>query len=137
MKARFLCPSAIALVFSVSASDLAAQDIQGGTVKYQQVKKHDFKKVFAGFIDEDNSRAKEWIASLPTESKRVKVLHFTKERALYEEDPKANEALPRNLQGALARAAHIQPPQSELMKVYCDFGKNKKTEEISFMTRPV
>ena len=123
---------AVALLLTIAAGNSAAQDMTGGTVKYQQITKYNFDTVFGNM---DNPRVKEWLATLPKEGKKVKVLYFTEERALYAEDPEDNEALPRNLQGALARISFMQPPRAELLSVYYDFGENEKTEQVDFMTR--
>jgi len=133
MKAPFFYPFAIASMLIIATGDLAAQGFEGGAVTYQQTTKYDFETVFAPYMD--NPKTKEWIASLPKESKRAKVLYFTEENALYEEDPTAKEALSRELQGALARAEYFRPPNPELKRVYYDFGKNGKVEQIAFMTR--
>lgn len=133
MKTPFFYPFAIALLLIIAAGSLAAQGFEGGVVKYQQTAKYNFETIFAPYMD--NPKAKEWIASLPTESKHAKVLYFTKENALYEEDPTEKEALSRELQGALARAEYFRPPNPELKRVYYDFGKNEITRQVEFMTR--
>lgn len=124
---------AVALLLVVAAGSLAAQGFEGGVVKYQQTTRYDFETVFAPYMDDP--RAKEWVASLPKESKRAKVLYFAGKNALYEKDPAVEEALSRELQGALARAEHLKPPNPELERVYYDFGKNEITRQMAFMTR--
>ena len=133
MRTPFFYPFAIVLLLIVAAGSLAAQGFEGGVVTYQQTTKYDFETVFAPYMDKP--RVKDWIASLPRESTRKKLLHFTEENALYEEDPAAKEALSPELQGALARAEHFRPPSPELKRMYYDFGKKEKVEQIVFMTR--
>lgn len=133
MKTRSFYSFAIALLLIAAAGSLAAQGFEGGVVTYQQTTKYDFETMFAPYMD--NPKTKEWIASLPKEGKKAKVLYFTEEEALYEEDPTEDEALPRRLQGALARAEYFKPPKPELEKVFYDFRKNEMTRQVEFMTR--
>jgi len=132
MKIPFFYPFVIALMLIIAAENLTAQDFKGGVVRYQQITKYNFETIFD---DEDDPRVKEWVASLPKEDKKVKVLYFTEEKALYEKDPTENEALSRRLQGALEKVNFMKPPKPELLKVYYDFGKNEITRQVEFMTR--
>ncbi len=132
-KSTFFYRFVITVLLLVVASTAAAQDFKGGVVKYQQTTKYDFEKIFNVFGD--RPRVKDWIASLPTEHQKVQMLSFTTERALYEEDVGANEAMSRELQGALTRAEYVRPPQTDLKKFYYDFGKNESIRQIEFMTR--
>ncbi|MFC1620452.1 GLPGLI family protein [Candidatus Neomarinimicrobiota bacterium] len=123
---------AFAVLLVVTAENLAAQDIMGGTVKYQQTERYDFDSVFGDF---DDPRVTEWAASLPKESQRVKVLYFSGNEALYEEDTAEQKPVSRKLQWAMARADYMKPPSTELQKVYYDFRDNEKIEQVEFMTR--
>lgn len=134
MKAIFFYRLVIVVLLIAVAGNLTAQDFKGGVVTYQQTTKYDFAKIFGIDLNVGGRRA-DWIASLPKEHKKVQVLYFTPERALYEEDPHANEGIPQRLQGALARAEYVRPPQTELKKVYYDFGINETVRQIEFMTR--
>ena len=120
------------MILIFAAGNLTAQDFKGGVVKYQQTIKYDFKAIFGKFKDH---KANEWVASLPTESRGVKVLYFTSGKGLYEDDPADKEAMPKKLQVALMKASYFKPPSPELKKVYYDFGKNEKIIQVEFMTR--
>ncbi|MCK4578701.1 MAG: GLPGLI family protein [Candidatus Marinimicrobia bacterium] len=137
MKTQFIYRFAVAVMLMTAAGNLAAQEIEGGTVKYQQTTRYDFSAMFGGRDNPraNNPRMKERLASLPKESTTVKVLYFTEEEALCEDDPAANEALPRNLQHMLAIANYMKLPSPDLSKVYYNFRKNKKIEQVEFMTR--
>jgi len=117
-----------------AAGNLSAQDFKGGVVKYQQIRKYDFATIFDAGGDAEPF-VKEWIASLPTSSNHVKVLYFTEANALYEEDPAEKAVLNERLQVALEKANYVKPPGAELKKVYYNFGKNERTQQVMFMTR--
>ena len=134
MKTRSFYPFVIAFMLIAVAGNLPAQDFKGGVVKYQRTTKYDFAKIF-GIDPNEGGRRGDWIASLPKENKKVQVLYFSPEKALYEEDPDADNAMSRNLQGALGRAEYVRPPQKMLQKVYWDLGKNEEIRHIEFMTR--
>jgi GLPGLI family protein len=123
---------AIALLLAATAGNISAQDIMGGTVKYKQTQKNDFVSLFGEY---DDPRVTEWVASLPMERQSMKVLYFTENEALYEEDLIEQKILDRKLQWAYARADYMRPPSTELQKVYYDFRKNEKVEQLGFMTR--
>ena len=131
MKRFFFNLFVIALLFNIATGNSSAQDFEGGVVKYQQTTKHNWAKLFPG----DNPRTKAWVESLPRETKKFRILYFTENSALYAEDPGENAALPPNMQRAMRGASMRQPPTSEIKKVYYDFEKNEKTEQLEFMTR--
>ena len=134
MKTRLFYPFVVALMLITAAGNLAAQDIKGGVVKYKQTTKYNFETIFNAKGDAD-AGVKEWIAGLPKESKKEKVLYFTENTSLYEEYPTENEALNKKVQEALKKANYMKPPTVELEKVFYDFGKNEKTRQVMFMTR--
>lgn len=131
MKKIFIYSFVIAFLFIIAVGNSTAQDFKGGVVKYQQTTKHNWAKLFPG----ENPRTKAWVESLPRETKKFRILYFTENSALYAEDPGENAALPPNMQRAMRGASMRQPPTSEIKKVYYDFGKNEKTEQLEFMTR--
>jgi GLPGLI family protein len=120
------------MLLITAAENLPAQDFSGGTVKYRQTKKYDFVSIFDGF---DDPIVEEWAATLPTERQRMKVLYFTENEALYEEDITEQEVLSEKLQWAYSQAEYLRPPSTELQKVYYDFRKNERLEQVGFMTR--
>lgn len=125
----------VALMLITAAGNSAAQDIKGGVVKYKHTTKYNFDKIF----DPNGNapaRTKEFLSGLPKESTKAKVLYFTENAALYEEDltvkeEPASPMLQRALMGRSMRVA----PTVELDKVFYDFGKNEKTQQVEFMTR--
>ena len=124
MKTPFVYPFVIAFMSILAVGNSDAQDMMGGRVKYQQITKYNFEAIFEADAME---RVKEYLGgTIPKEGKNATVLYFREETALYGEDPAEKEALPRKLQGVLARANYMKPPQPELKKVFYDFGKNKK-----------
>lgn len=126
MKRQFFYNAVFILIFA--AGNLAAQDFKGGVIKYQQITKYNFKTT-------GKARWDNFIATLPTTGKRAKVLYFTKEKALYEEDPVEIEASNQGLQKALFVINKGKPPSPELEKVYYDFRKDEMTRQVAFMTR--
>jgi len=132
MKIQSLFRLAASLILMTTTGTLTAQDITGGTVKYQQTLRHDFDTIFG---DHDNPRFNDWIASLPKESKQTKVLYFSDDKSLFGDDMAEAEALGGRLEHAMARARFMQAPVPELVGVYYDLEKDKKIEHIDFMTR--
>lgn len=104
----------------------------GGVIKYEQTKRYDFESQFKG---PKNDRIKDFLATLPKESKAAKILQFNATSALFGDDPEVQEALPENLQKALRRASYFSPPNPEVTQVYYDFENDKKLEQVDFMTR--
>jgi len=134
MKTPCIYPFVIALMLIIAAGFLAAQDFKGGVVKYQQTTKYNWNSIFNP-EGKAEARTTDWLASLPKEDEQAKVLYFTEENALYEEDSIEKQASEPNLQRALMGASMRKPPTPELKKVFYDFGKNEKTEQVEFMTR--
>jgi len=135
MKKSLLYSSMIALLLIIASGDLAAQGFKGGVVKYQQTTKHDWNKMLNPDGTDTRPRMQQFIASLPKETKKFRIIHFTENSALYADDPSENAALPPRLQRAMMGASMRQPPTSEIKKIYYDFEKNEKTEQLEFMTR--
>ncbi len=131
-------------VMLISAGNLTAQEIKGGTVKYQKTTKHDFESMFSGRGGNSSARIanyqmrgrmSDFMASLPKESKSGHVLYFTESEALYEED--ATEIVDQDprMQGMLTRISMMGPPEKKLVKLYHNLKKNETIEQIVFMTR--
>jgi GLPGLI family protein len=135
MKKSFLFLFVVALLFIIIIGNSTAQDFKGGVVKYQQTTKHDWNKVLNPDGTDTRPRMQQFIASLPKETKKFRIIHFTKNGALYADAPNENAALPPRLQRAMMGASMRQAPTSEIKKVYYDFEKNEKTEQLEFMTR--
>ena len=122
----------LALFLTLIAGSILAQDFKGGVIKYQHIKKYDWKSTFGEFKDRG---AQEWVASLPKERQMIQDLYFTEEKSLFKEYPSDITPFPKKLQAAIMKSAYVQPPNPELKKVYCDFGKNEITRQMEFMTR--
>jgi len=123
---------AIALLLSVTTLKLSAQDDLTGTVKYQQVTLHNFESLLE-LRDTPEMRA--WLETLPEESTKFHRLYFNSEKALFEEDPAETEAEAPGLQRALYATNSRKPPQPDLNKVFYDFIKNEKLDQVEFLTR--
>jgi len=107
-----------------------SQDITGGTVTYQATTRYDFQTLFAPWADDH----REWVDSIPTESRGNVTLTFTEQNALY--DSRADEQiLPRQLRDAQAKAVDMLEPAAELQKVFLDLDKNGIIRQLDFMGR--
>ena len=135
MKKTFFYSIMTALLFIISTGNATAQDFKGGVAKYQQTTKHDWNKLLNPDGADTRPRMQQFIESLPKETKKFRIIHFTVNSAIYADDPSENAALPPRLQRAMMGASMRQPPKSEIKKVYYDFEKNEKTEQLEFMTR--
>ena len=105
-----------------------AEEIVGGVVKYQEITRYNFKTT-------GKPRWDNFIATLPSSGKKAKVLYFTKEKALYEDDAVELEAPNKGLQKVLVVMSKGKPPNSALEKVYYDFEKDEMIRQVTFMTR--
>ena len=112
---------------------LSAQDPLAGSITYQQVTHYNFENIQAAHGD--NQRTQDWIASLPKEGTTVQVLNFNSKQALFEEDDSEKEATPPGLQRAIMYESSLKPASPAAQKVYYDFDKNQKLEQIEYMTR--
>ncbi len=134
MKTSFYYLLSSVLMIIIGTGKSSVQDIGGGTVKYEQVIMYNFSSI----RDDEGMDNNEWnnfIVGLPKEGKAVTVLHFSGKVAFYEEDITVHEAQPKRLQRLLNSANRGNPPEPKLKKVYYDFGKNEKIEQVEFMTR--
>lgn len=125
----------IAIILVLSAEgNLTAQDIKGGSIKYQHTAKYNFDKIFDSKGDA-GSVVKEWLAALPKKVKNEKVLYFTKKIALYEDGKPTVEVLNKKLLGAIEKASYFKMPEPNVKRIYYDLEKNELTQQIIFMTR--
>ncbi len=132
MKRTFYYSLAAALILIAAVGNVSAQDIKGGVVKYQQTTKYDFDSIFNPRGDAE-PRIVKWLAKMPKEGKQGRVLYFTEETALYEEDLTVKNELPEqrgNIEGFAAL-----PPKPDIKKVLYDFVKNERIQQVMFMTR--
>jgi len=123
----------VLLVFFGAGLNLSAQGIDGGTIKYQLITKLDFSKRLEK--NPDNQRLKDWLADLPEESVILKTLTFTTTESLYEEIITENEAVDPKVRRAAFFMSFGRKPRPTVEKVYLNIDKNKKVEQLSFMTR--
>jgi len=132
MTKSFICLISLILIF-VSTFEISAQEIEGGTVKYQNITKLDFSKRLERMPD--NQRIRDFVADLPEESVILKTLNFSTKESLYEEISAENEAVDPKVRRAAFFMSFGRKPKPTVEKVYYDIEKNKKVERLNFMTR--
>ena len=118
---------------TISAGSLSGQDPLAGTITYQQVLRYSFENIEKAHGD--NQRTQDWVASLPKEGITVQVLNFNSKLALFEEDEAEKEATPPGLQRAIMYESSLKPASPVVQKVYYDFEKNQRLEQLEYMTR--
>ena len=109
-----------------------AQEL-AGTITYQQVIRYSFDNIKEAHGNDQQTVS--WLASLPEESMAVQLLHFNGEHALFEEDETKSVAVDARLQRAIMYEGMLNPPRPIVQKVYYDFEKNQKLEEVEYLTR--
>lgn len=112
---------------------VSGQDPLAGTITYQQVLRYSFENIEQAHGD--NQRTQDWITSLPKEGITVQVLNFNGKKALFAEDDSEKEATPPGLQRALMYESSLKPASPLVQKVYYDFDKNQRLEQLEYMTR--
>ena len=117
----------------LTAGSVSGQGPWAGTITYQQVIHHSFKNIKEAHGD--NQQTSSWLASLPEETSAVRVLNFNGEKALFEEG--ASKSVPSDpaMQKAIMYEGMLLPPRPVIQKVYYDFDKNQKLEQIEYLTR--
>ena len=123
----------VALIVSLALPALTAQDPLAGTITYQQVLHYSFENIQAAHGDD--ARTQDWITALPKEGLTIQVLNFNNKLALFEEDDSEKEATPPGLQRALMYENSLKPASPVVQKVYYDFDKNQRLEQLEYMTR--
>jgi GLPGLI family protein len=124
----YLC--VILLLLCSFVAPIAAEDINGGTVKYHATKRYDFQTLFASFAED----YPDWVNSIPTESEGQVALAFTIKNALF--DTRTDEqVLPKQLRDAQAKAVYMQGPSTELKKIYLDLEEDEIVRQVDFMGR--
>lgn len=63
------------------------------------------------------------------------MLNFNSKEALFEEDDSEKEATPPGVQRAIMYESSLKPPTPVIQKVYFDFDKNQKLEQVEYLTR--
>ena len=63
------------------------------------------------------------------------MLSFNSEKALFTEDESEKAATPPGLQRAIMYENSLKPPSPVVQKVYLDFEKSKKMEQVEYLTR--
>ena len=123
----------VAMLISMAVPALTAQAPLAGTITYQQVTRYNFENIQEAHGE--NQRTQDWIASLPKEGITVQVLNFNGKKALFEEDDSEKEATPPGLQRAIMYESSLKPANPLAQKVYYDFEKNQRLEQLEYMTR--
>lgn len=122
----------LAITF-LMAIDSAAQDTLQGTVKYELITKLDFSK--RPGRGPDDQRFKDFIASLPEESRIVKTLYFNETNSLYQEIATENAELDPKVRRATFFMSMGRKPRPAVEQVYLNLEKDKVVEQLDFMTR--
>ena len=126
---------AITFMLVLFVGNSFSQDINGGTVKYEQISKFDHGLKAK---DRPNSqRYNDFIKMLPKTLKLSRVLYFDSNYSLFEEDPNPEAVAPmdQRTQGMVTRVQMGMPPQTKILKVYTDHKKNKNTVQYELMSR--
>jgi GLPGLI family protein len=118
----------LVLLPSLHGEQLFGQDKLEGIVKYQKVKKYNFKK-------KGDPRWDNYVAGLPDQTSFAYILSFDEESALYSDNPTEQEEIPKGLQRAMYHQNASRPPRPELVKVYYDLEKGTTVNQMEFMTR--
>jgi len=118
---------ALLLLPAVIAQDLA------GTITYQQVIRYNFENIKEAHGNDQ--RTSSWLASLPEEASAFQLLHFNAVKALSEEDDSKSVPADPGLQRAVMYEGMLSPPRPVVQKVYYDFDKNQKLEQVEYLTR--
>lgn len=118
---------------TITAGSLTGQDPLAGTITYQQVLHYSFENIEKAHGDSQESQ--DWLSTLPKEGLAVQVLNFNSKLALFEEDESEKEATPPGLQRALMYENSLKPARPVVQKVYHDFDKNQRLEQLEYMTR--
>lgn len=122
----------LSLLVLCSLPEVRAQDL-AGTITYRQVIHYSFEKIKEAHGNDQQTSG--WLASLPEESSAEQLLYFNAEKALFEEkESKSAPADPR-LQRAIMYEGMLSPPRPVVQKVYYDFEKNRRLEQVEYLTR--
>ena len=108
-----------------------AQDIKGGTVKYEQMNFIDFDYTPTGNTERDN-----WFANLPKGRKVGKVLYFNDRYSLYQKDDNSSVQPLEGRQGMMMdRLSMGSAPKSVLQTSWMDTKKGTRADVYELMTR--
>jgi GLPGLI family protein len=123
----------IAILLSVLLlAEGKTQDLSG-TISYQQTIRYNFKNIKEAH--ENDQRTSSWLASLPEEANAEQLLYFNGNKALFEEDLSKSVVADPRLQRAVMYEGMLSPPRPVVQKVYYDFDKNQKVEQVEYLTR--
>lgn len=124
----------IAIFIVLFAGNSTAQDIKGGTVKYEHMDK--FVHGLQPRTGPNREAFNNFLANLPKTLKESKVLFFNTNYSLFELDLTAEGIVYEGrMQGMIQRIQMGQPPETKITKVFIDLKKNKKTTQVELMTR--
>jgi len=122
----------IFLVFFIASAGIFAQINTSGTVKYEKVTKLVYKNPWG---KKDGNELEEWFKTLPKTNKTTKMLYFNNESSVFEDEDVRKEEHSIEMKKAMWFTKGSKAPVPELKKVYYNFEKNKKIEQLLFMTR--
>ncbi|MFC2096779.1 GLPGLI family protein [Bacteroidota bacterium] len=118
----------IILIFFLLPFSIIAQNNTSGTVKYENVTK------FA-YTDPSGGQYTEFMKTLPKSKTITQMLYFDNVSSVFEEENVVKEELSNQMKKAMYFTKAGQTPSTEIQKVYYNFEKNNKIEQILFMTR--
>lgn len=107
------------------------QDIKGGIVTYEQITYVEFDYQPTG-----NAQRDQWFENLPKSRSKGKILYFNADYSLYEEDMNAEgEVLAPRQAAMLDRIAMGEQPAPKIQKVFMNYKKSRKTEQVELLSR--
>ncbi len=118
---------------TIAAGSVYGQVPWAGTITYQQVIRYNFENIKDAHGDDQQTSA--WLASLPEEASAIQVLHFNGEKALFEEATSKSVPADPRLQRAIMYEGMLSPPRPVVQKVYYDFDKKQKLQQVEYLTR--
>jgi GLPGLI family protein len=127
MKKIFIYSIATITFFAGVKANLSAQE--QGKITYETIVQYDFESV------SDSPRWTNYIADLPKSGVSIQSLNFDEASALFSEEVNHNESAGPNLNRAMGALNANKGPQVESLEIFYDFDKNKKIEQVEFMTR--
>ena len=112
--------------------EVKAQNL-AGTISYRQVIRYNFDNIKEAHGDDQQTSA--WLSSLPEETSAERVLNFNEEKALFEEEASLSAPADPRLQRAIMYEGMLSPPRPDVQKVYYDFEKKRKLQQVEYLTR--
>jgi len=129
MKKNIISLFASAFFLSSITSHVLAQNAKGGKVEYEQ---------FNYFVFEERPEIPEWkefIKTLPGQTKDNMVLLFDQNAALYKQSSKPEDAMDARMKKGIAQYEAFLAPKPMTRMTYHDFKTGELIDQLSFMSR--